>query len=182
MLYTLYTQVRIYVIHISVVHIAVADSGGNLKKIKMRKIFPVILSVFLQATLLFAQKQDDINILRDTDFARQYSTRRVTYGFSENPSKLSLCNPLYHLLSGSMYVYQKYVSPQLSTNCPYSPSCSAYSKQLIREYGMLKGVFCSADRLMRCNRIVLSSLPHSAFDEHDHKVHESTERYLRIKN
>ncbi len=144
-------------------------------------IFIYLFSLLLTSSL-FAQKAEDLDLLRNTDFDKPvYHARKVTYGFSENPSKISLYNPVYHFFSGSMYVYQKYISPQLSTECMYSPSCSGYSKQLIRDYGIAKGVFCSADRLMRCNRIALAGLPYGAFDTHDHKVHESTGRYS-IKN
>ncbi|MCL2683347.1 MAG: membrane protein insertion efficiency factor YidD [Bacteroidales bacterium] len=144
----------------------------------MKKISSLILFVFCSTSSLFAQKLTDIDLLLITDFDKSvYDERVVTYGFSENPSKLALFNPIYHVLSSAMYIYQKFISPQLATECTYNPSCSAYSKQLIKDHGIAKGVFCSADRLMRCNRIAISGLPHSAFDERDRKVHESTDRY-----
>jgi len=144
----------------------------------MKILFFTFLFVFYQAHFLYAQKPEDIDLLKNTDFVLTADhARKVTYGFSENPSKFSLFNPVYHLLSGSMYVYQKFVSPQLAKQCLFVPSCSAYSKQLIRDYGIAKGIFCSADRLMRCNRIAYAGLPRSAFDEHDHKVHENTDKY-----
>ena len=144
----------------------------------MKIFFFSFFFFFFQSIFLYAQNLDDIELLRNIDFDQPiYHARKVTYGFSENSSKNSLYNPFYHLLSGSMYLYQRYVSPQLSTQCMYIPSCSEYSKQLIRDYGIIKGVFCSADRLMRCNRIALTGIPHGAFGEHDHKIHESTDRY-----
>lgn len=81
------------------------------------------------------------------------------------------------MLSGSMYVYQKLISPQLSRQCPYAPSCSAYSKDLIRDHGIFKGIVCSADRLMRCNRIALTDISEEDTDAYDHKIHEHTDRY-----
>jgi len=144
----------------------------------MKILFFILLFVFSQASFVYAQRWEDVDLMRNTNFDQPaYHARKVTYGFSENPSKISLYNPVYHLLSGSMYVYQKYISPQFARQCMYVPSCSAYSKQLIRDYGIAKGIFCSADRLMRCNRIAHAGLPHSAFDEHDHKVYENTGRY-----
>ena len=140
------------------------------------KIF-ILTCLFAQASLLFAQKPEDIDFILNADFDKTVKQREVTYGFSDKPSKYTLYNPVYHLLSGSMWIYQKFISPQLASNCRYEPSCSAYSKQLIRDYGMLKGVFCSADRLMRCNRITLAGLPYSAFDPHDGKIYETTDRY-----
>jgi putative membrane protein insertion efficiency factor len=62
-------------------------------------------------------------------------------------------NPVTLVLKGSMYVYQNVISPQLARSCPYEITCSNFSKQCIREYGIVKGVFLSADRILRCNRI-----------------------------
>ena len=128
--------------------------------------------------LLFSQSKEDADLLRNSVFKQSdYNARKVSYGFSDNPSKFSLYNPFYHILSGSMYVYQKIISPQLSSQCIYNPSCSNYSKQLIREYGIAKGVFCSADRIMRCNRLAIVGLPRDAINKHDNKIHENTKRY-----
>jgi len=143
----------------------------------MKRIFIIlVLQAFSSAAVMYAQKPEDADMLRNADFSRHNSyKRKVTYGFSANPSKLTLCNPFYHLLSSSMWVYQKFVSPQLAGECPYSPSCSAYSRQLVRDYGLVKGVICSADRLMRCNRIVMKDYHHH--DLHNDKIRESTDRY-----
>ena len=133
--------------------------------------------MFLSANFLFAQNADDVDLLLNTDFVQKNKQREVVYGFTQNPSKITLYNPVYHILSGSMWIYQKFISVQLSSECRYEPSCSAYSKQLIRDFGIVKGIVCSADRLMRCNRITLSGLPQSAFDPIDGKIHETTDRY-----
>ena len=144
----------------------------------MKKMIFTVLCAFCSTFFLLAQPLDDAAILLNTDFDKSvFHERVVTYGFSENPSKITLFNPAYHLFGSAMYVYQKFISPQLAKECGFSPSCSAYSKQLIKDHGIVKGVFCSADRLMRCNRIAMAGLPRIAFDEHDHKVHERTDRY-----
>lgn len=116
--------------------------------------FILTLAVVLGGQGARAQSFDslDMALLRDVRPASQAKERVVVYGFGNN----STPNPLYHMLAGSMYGYQKWVSPVLGRHCAYSPSCSAYSKELLKEYGLLKGVFCTADRLMRCNRIALA--------------------------
>ncbi len=105
----------------------------------------------------------------------QYADRVVKYGFKD---KHKTINPLYHLLSSSMFVYQKYVSPVLSRSCAYVPTCSRYSKLLIKEYGLVKGTFFTADRLMRCNRIALAD-KNAMFllIEGNGLIHEDVERY-----
>jgi len=105
-----------------------------------------------------------------------YSDRKVKYGLIENKKTI---NPIYHLLSGSMFLYQKYVSPILSRKCPYNPSCSMYSKELIKEFGLVKGTICTADRLMRCTQISLSN-KHSLnlLLKQNGRIEEKTDRYL----
>ena len=143
----------------------------------MKVLILTFLYVLASASFLFAQTAEDEDLLRNQDFEQSNNQRIIVYGFSENPSNVLLYNPVYHLLSGTMWVYQKFISPQLASDCRYKPSCSEYSKQLIKDFGIVKGIFCSADRLMRCNRITISGVPSSAFDPNDRKIHENTDRY-----
>jgi putative component of membrane protein insertase Oxa1/YidC/SpoIIIJ protein YidD len=64
-------------------------------------------------------------------------------------------NPVALVLKGALLGYQKIVSEQLARSCPYEISCSNFSKQAIQQFGVIKGVFISADRILRCNRIAL---------------------------
>lgn len=66
---------------------------------------------------------------------------------------LAAYNPVTLVLKGTMFMYQHAISPQLARHCPYEITCSNFSKQSIQEYGIVKGVFLSADRILRCNRI-----------------------------
>ncbi|MBR1774757.1 MAG: membrane protein insertion efficiency factor YidD [Bacteroidales bacterium] len=96
----------------------------------------------------------DLKLLAAHNYSdSSFNERKVRYGFGKNNKTL---NPFYHLLSSSMFVYQRYVSSVLSRQCAFVPSCSRYSKDLISGYGLLKGTICTADRLMRCNRISLA--------------------------
>jgi len=65
-------------------------------------------------------------------------------------------NPVYWVYQGGLAVYQKHISPQLSTHCIFETSCSRFSRKLINEYGIVKGIFLTCDRLSKCNRITLS--------------------------
>lgn len=144
----------------------------------MKSLIAALIWVSSSTVFLFAQKPEDIDLLLNTDFSKEQSERVVRYGFTEKPSKFSRYNPIYHILSSSMWIYQKYVSPQLARGCAFNPSCSAYSKQLIENFGILKGVIFSADRLMRCNRIALTGLSPDVFNTPDGKIHEHPNRYL----
>ncbi len=118
----------------------------------------------------------DRALLRAVQYVdHSYDKRSVTYGFT--PGKRTW-NPAYHVLSSGMYVYQKVVSPLLATSCIYRPTCSAYSKALIHEYGLLKGTFLTADRLMRCNRIALTDLNNKYILLGSHgSINETVDRY-----
>ena len=49
-------------------------------------------------------------------------------------------------------LYQTIVSPALARNtCRFYPSCSHYGYQAIYRYGIFKGGFMAAWRLLRCN-------------------------------
>ena len=47
--------------------------------------------------------------------------------------------------------YQFHISPYKGTKCPYFPSCSQYGVEAIEKHGVLKGIFLTAWRILRCN-------------------------------
>lgn len=47
--------------------------------------------------------------------------------------------------------YKREISPILPKSCRYIPSCSEYSMEAYKRYGMLKGTVLTAWRLCRCN-------------------------------
>ncbi|MEJ5376734.1 MAG: membrane protein insertion efficiency factor YidD [bacterium] len=48
-------------------------------------------------------------------------------------------------------VYQRLVSPLLPPTCRFYPSCSEYTRQCVAKYGVLKGSWLGARRLMKCH-------------------------------
>jgi putative membrane protein insertion efficiency factor len=47
--------------------------------------------------------------------------------------------------------YRRYLSPMLPPSCRFTPSCSLYTLQAIEKYGLLKGGFMGARRVLRCH-------------------------------
>ncbi len=47
--------------------------------------------------------------------------------------------------------YRRLVSPMLPPSCRFTPSCSLYTLQAIEKYGLLRGGFMGAQRLLRCH-------------------------------
>jgi len=55
------------------------------------------------------------------------------------------------LILKTIKIYQKFISPILGENCRFYPSCSEYSCQTIKKYGMTKGLMLGFWRVLRCN-------------------------------
>ena len=47
--------------------------------------------------------------------------------------------------------YRKYISPLKRPCCRFYPTCSQYAIDAISKYGVLKGVYMSIKRILRCN-------------------------------
>ena len=47
--------------------------------------------------------------------------------------------------------YQNSISPLLPDACRFYPSCSEYAKQALGKYGILKGAWKSAQRVLLCH-------------------------------
>ena len=89
---------------------------------------------------------------------------RRPYIYHNEPSLLKKINPVNIIFGSALYVYQNVLSKHISADCLYTPSCSEFSKQAIREYGLLKGILLSVDRINRCNRIAGQDLKHYDLD------------------
>jgi putative membrane protein insertion efficiency factor len=47
--------------------------------------------------------------------------------------------------------YQRVVSPALPSSCRFSPSCSQYTLEAIERYGVWRGGWLGARRIVRCH-------------------------------
>jgi putative membrane protein insertion efficiency factor len=47
--------------------------------------------------------------------------------------------------------YRRYVSPMLPPSCRFTPSCSLYTLQAVERYGLVRGGFMGARRVLRCH-------------------------------
>lgn len=124
------------------------------------KIF-LTLSLLLLFTEIHAQKSlaEDISLIRTNKVItaeHNHPTRPFIY--SKETSPFVRYNPVNLAFGGVLFIYQNLLSQQFSATCLYNPSCSEFSKQSIEEYGLLKGLFLSADRLTRCNRIAATGI------------------------
>lgn len=47
--------------------------------------------------------------------------------------------------------YQVLISPGLGQNCRFYPSCSEYARSAVEKYGVAKGLWKGARRVIKCN-------------------------------
>jgi len=104
---------------------------------------------------------------------------RRPYIYQNEPSAFKKYNPVSLLLGGSLYVYQNLLSKHISADCLFTPSCSEFSKQAIREYGILKGTLLSIDRVNRCNRIAATDLKNYTVDKISKRFPDPVLRYKK---
>ena len=55
------------------------------------------------------------------------------------------------MLTASIRLYQRSISPLLPRRCKYEPTCSAYAVEAVRRFGPLRGSVLAAWRVLRCN-------------------------------
>ncbi|MFI5220786.1 MAG: membrane protein insertion efficiency factor YidD [Bacteroidia bacterium] len=47
--------------------------------------------------------------------------------------------------------YKLAISPMLPNACRYTPTCSSYTEEAIRRYGVIKGIWLGVKRIARCH-------------------------------
>jgi uncharacterized protein len=55
------------------------------------------------------------------------------------------------LLIAIVKFYKTFISPVLGDNCRFYPSCSTYSMEAFELHGVLKGLYLTARRLLKCH-------------------------------
>ena len=48
-------------------------------------------------------------------------------------------------------IYQKVISPLFPGSCRYTPTCSHYSIESIKKFGVIKGIYLGSKRIIKCN-------------------------------
>ena len=52
---------------------------------------------------------------------------------------------------GLLKFYKRWISPALPSACRFHPTCSEYMMQAVERYGVLRGLWLGARRLLRCH-------------------------------
>ena len=134
----------------------------------LRTIFNIrikALAVFLLVMLFSFHKVkaqnhyiSDLKVIEEKDFKKNITIHHRRSFFFVSEKKFYKYNPVSLVFGGLMYVYQNVVSEQIAADCPYEISCSGFGRQVIKQYGLLKGTALAADRVMRCTRLSYKDL------------------------
>lgn len=138
------------------------------------------LSVFLSSVLSQVEELEPANIILNHEFDDPaFHPRKTKYLFADKKSVIVKYNPISLAFGGLLLFYQKVISQQLGSNCPYEISCSEFSRLCITEYGLIKGIALSADRLTRCTEFTKADITPLWFND-DFRIIDPISRY-RLK-
>lgn len=60
-------------------------------------------------------------------------------------------NPIKVILIYLIKSYRYAISPLLGQKCRFYPSCSQYTLESLQKYGLVKGLYLSSKRLLKCH-------------------------------
>lgn len=120
---------------------------------------------------------NDLILVDSVSKVSVHHSEKRPYIYKNQPKTFKNSNPVSLLYGGSLYVYQNVVSQHLSASCLYDPSCSDFSKQSVKKYGIFKGILLSLDRLNRCNRIAATDLNPGQLNRETNRFSDSVNRY-----
>jgi putative component of membrane protein insertase Oxa1/YidC/SpoIIIJ protein YidD len=115
------------------------------------KIAAIILFVFLPIKSL-AQNLADIK-----KFENLFSVKEQKHNWGKQLKDNK--NELTFIFSATFVIYKEIFSSQDIDACVFTPSCSVYAIESIKQKGVIAGFFDATDRLTRCNPGRKKSMP-----------------------
>ena len=118
--------------------------------ISSQTILIVLLCIFSLYAIILVQSTS-ADEASDLEFIRKVNpitTPKLQETVHFNPQQIS---ELKLAATGLIRLYQRFISSQDGPACNFVPSCSRFGMACIQEYGMVRGLLLTADRLLRCN-------------------------------
>jgi len=120
----------------------------NLKlKIKYFLTFCILMFIFYNNVR--CQIHDDLTYLK----SKLIDNKDVIITKNKNDSDHLFLNEVREvkfLILNSVSLYQNFISSQDEPSCMFEPSCSQFTNQAIKKYGLI-GILMGSDRIQRCN-------------------------------
>ena len=154
----------------------------------MRNIYIFIISISFSAHVFGQSMGNDLKLIEHNDFPLIVNDNNYRSDNTVNNTKPILLkhksffnkiNPFSLAAISAMLLYQNVVSPEIFSHCLYYCSCSNFSKKAIQEFGLFKGVFMSADRLLRCNVIAINDFPPEVFNKDELVIDEPQDYHFK---
>ena len=130
------------------------------------------LSVVLCVSPTFAGEAADLVFIRKVNPIMRSKPRAVIRFNPQETSELKI------VATGLIRLYQTFVSSQDGPTCNFHPTCSRFGMACIQEYGVVRGILLTADRLLRCNG---SQAQHYNKDDVTHKYIDPVSDYATLK-
>ncbi|MCH8905061.1 MAG: membrane protein insertion efficiency factor YidD [Bacteroidetes bacterium] len=109
------------------------------------KYIIIVCLIFGSVQLGFTQTQTDIKMMRNL---LEFKEHQPDYSFAfDNKNELEI------MLAGLFLGYKKFISSQDGSNCSFTPTCSEYAMQSVKQKGVIIGIINGFDRLTRCNSL-----------------------------
>ena len=137
-------------------------------------LLAIACATLLSLTHSFAQEgpKSDRELMCSVEFKQAKEDRHYPYGI--HPERRTL-SPLYHLTSAGMYMWQNSIAPEVANPGGYTDTNEEYFKALVEEYGGIRALFYSFDRLVRNTRIGRYTTPKNK----QGLVEDSVQRYRK---
>ncbi len=130
------------------------------------------LSAIILVPSTLADEAHDLAFIRKVNPITTPQSQKDVHFNPQATSELNLA------ATGLIRLYQKFISSQDGPACNFVPSCSRFGMACIQEYGMVRGLMLTADRLLRCNG---SQSRHYHKDETTGKFIDPVSDYAALK-
>lgn len=148
-----------------------------LALIKKNSLLIFLFLLLLEGKSQSIQLKSDLMLIDTNSKQQVHHHQKRSYIYKNQAKTFKNSNPASLLYGGSLYMYQNLISQHFSANCLYDPSCSDFSKQAVKRFGLVKGSLLTIDRLNRCNRIAATGLDPQTINEKSHRFNDPISKY-----
>ena len=126
--------------------------AGRGSCVSARTIRIVLLIAFCLSSIILisaspADEAADLAFIRQVNPITTLKPQETARFNLQETSELKLA------AAGFIRLYQKFISSQDGPACNFVPSCSRFGMGCIQEFGMLRGLLLTSDRLLRCRGV-----------------------------